>query len=236
MAGQRTATARTATGWELRIGAAAGIAGALLGLVGNLIHPATPVGDPEGVARTIASSRIWVPGHLAIVVGLVLMLGGLLAIGRSIQGGLPGALARLGAAAAVAGITVGLILVTMDGVAAKQLAEAWASAPPGERAAALRVLLAEETVNFALAALFNILFAGVAFVLYGLAVAWSRRYPSWVAVAAGVGSLAAGFVQATVGEPTTLSRVLTIIFPTVITLWLVVVNALILRRAPSLEA
>ena len=66
-----------------------------------------PVGDPEGVARTIASSRIWVPGHLAIVVGLVLMLGGLLAIGRSIQGGLPGALARLGAAAAVAGITVG---------------------------------------------------------------------------------------------------------------------------------
>jgi hypothetical protein len=96
------------------------------------------------VARTIASSRIWVPGHLAIVVGLVLMLGGLLAIGRSIQGGLPGALARLGAAAAVAGITV--------------------------------------------------------------------------------------------GEPTTLSRVLTIILPTVITLWLVDVNALILRRAPSLEA
>jgi hypothetical protein len=39
-----------------------------------------------------------------------------------------------------------------------------------------------------------------------------------------------------VGEPTTLSRVLTIIFPTVITLWLVDVNALILRRAPSLEA
>ena len=239
MAGQRTATARTATGWELRIGAAAGIAGALLGLVGNLIHPATPIGDPEGVARTIASSRIWVPGHLVIVVGLVLMLGGLLAIGRSIQGGLPGALARLGSAAAVAGITVGLILVTMDGVAAKQLAEAWASAPPGERAAALRVLLAEETVNFALAALFNILFAGVTFVLYGLAMAWSRRYPSWlgwVAVAAGVGSLAAGLVQAIVGEPTTLSRVLTIIFPTVITLWLVDVNALILRRAPSLEA
>jgi hypothetical protein len=239
MAGQRTATARTATGWELRIGSVAGIAGALLGLVGNLIHPATPIDDPEGVARTIASSRIWVPGHLAIVVGLVLMLGGLLAIGRSIQGGLPGALARLGSAAAVAGITVGLILVTMDGLAARQLAEAWASAPPGERAAALRVLLAEETINFALAALFNILFAGVTFVLYGLAVAWSRRYPSWlgwVAVVAGVGSLAAGLVQAIVGEPTTLSRVLTIIFPTVITLWLVDVNALILRRASSLEA
>ena len=238
MAEQRTATGRTATGWELRIGSAAGIVGALLGLVGNLIHPATPVGDPEGVARAIASSGIWVPGHLAIVVGLVLMLGGLLAIGRSIQGGLPGALARLGTAAAVAGVAVGLILVTLDGLAAKQLAEAWATAPPGEQAAALRVLLASETMNFALAALFNLLFAGVTFVLYGLAMAWSRRYPGWlgwVAVVAGVGSLAAGLVQAVVGEPTTLSRVLTIIFPTVITLWLIDVNAFILRRASALE-
>jgi hypothetical protein len=41
----------------------------------------------------------------------------------------------------VAGITVGLILVTLDGIAAKQLAEAWATAPSGERAAALRLLL-----------------------------------------------------------------------------------------------
>ena len=35
----------------------------------------------------------------------------------------------------------------------------------------LRLVLAEETFNFALAALFNILFAGVTFILYGLAIA-----------------------------------------------------------------
>ena len=90
----------TSTGWTLRIGSAGGILGALLGLIGNLLHPATPTGDPEGVARTIADSRIWVPAHLAIVAGLVLMLGGLVAISQSIQGGLPGALARLGLVAA----------------------------------------------------------------------------------------------------------------------------------------
>ena len=91
-AARTTTTQTTATGWVLRIGSTAGIAGALLAMVGNLIHPATPIGDPEGVAATIAGSRIWVPGHLAIVVGLVLMLGGLLALAQSIQGGLPGAL------------------------------------------------------------------------------------------------------------------------------------------------
>jgi hypothetical protein len=138
----------------------------------------------------------------------------------------------------VAGITIGLILVTLDGLAAKQIAQAWATAPPAEQAAALRLVLAEETINFALAALFNILFAGVTFILYGLAVAWSRVYPrwlGWVVVVAGVGSVAAGLVQAAVGESTTVTRILTIIFPTVITLWLVQMGMLLLRRAPSLD-
>jgi uncharacterized protein DUF4386 len=222
----------------LRIGSAAGIVGALLGMVGNLIHPATPTDDPEGVARTIADSELWVADHLAIVLGLILMLGGLVAIAHSIQGGLPGALARLGSGAAVAGSTVGLILVTLDGLAAKQIAEAWTTAPPEEQAAALRLVLAEETINFALAALFNILFAGVTFILYGLAVAWSRVYPrwlGWVVVVAGLGSVVAGLVQAYAGESTTVTRVLTIIFPTVITLWLVQICVLLFRQAPALE-
>ena len=81
----------TAAGWILRMGSTAGIVGALLGLVGNLLHPATPTGDPEGVAYAIADSQLWVPDHLAIVLGLILVLGGLVAIARSIHGGLPGA-------------------------------------------------------------------------------------------------------------------------------------------------
>jgi Domain of unknown function (DUF4386) len=224
----------TSTSWILRIGATAGIVGALLGLVGNLLHPATPTDDPEGVARAIADSQLWVADHLAIVLGLILMLGGLVALAHSIQDGLPGALARLGSIAAVAGITVGLILVTLDGLAAPRLAEAWATAPPGEQATALRLVLAQETLNFALAALFNILFAGVTFILYGLAVAWSRLYPrwlGWVAVAAGVGSVLAGLIQASAGQSTTVTQILTIIFPTVITLWLIEMGVLSLRRA-----
>jgi hypothetical protein len=189
----------TTAGWILRVGSYAGIAGALLGLVGNLLHPATPIGDPEGVARTIADSRLWVPDHLAIVLGLILML---------------------------------------DGLAAKGIAEAWTTAPPADQAAALQLVVTEQTINFALAALFNILFAGVTFILYGLAVAWSRTYPrwlGWIVVVAGAGSILAGLIQAAAGEPTTVTRVLTIIFPTVITLWLVEMNILVLRKAPALE-
>jgi hypothetical protein len=46
------------------------------------------------------------------------------------------------------------------------------------------------------------------------------RWLGWIVVVAGAGSI---------------TRVLTIIFPTVITLWLVEMNILVLRKAPALE-
>ena len=224
----------------MRIGAVAGIVGAVMGMIGNLIHPATPSGDSEGVARAISGSDIWIADHVAIVVGLILMLGGLAAISRSIeiQDGLPRALSQLGYGAAIVGLTVGVILVTLDGIAAKHLADEWASAPSGEKATALRVVTSEETFNFALAALFNIVFAGVTFVLYGLAVAWSHVYPrwmGWVVVVAGGGSVIVGSIQAYIGESTSITKVLTIVFPTVITLWLARMGVLVLRRASLRE-
>lgn len=228
----------TTRAWMLRIGGGAGIVGSVLGMVGNLLHPATPSGDPEGVGRVIAGSDVWTPLHMVIVVGLILMLGGLVAITQTIRNGLPGALARLGQVAAVAGITVGVILVTIDGVAAKHIADSWAVAPAPEEPAALRILLAEETINFSLAALFNILFAGVTFILIGLAVAWSNVYPrwrGWVVVVAGVGSIPIGLVQASVGESIPLTKIATIIFPTVITLWVAAMGVVLMRKARQLD-
>jgi hypothetical protein len=235
-----TAQPISTQGWVLRIGSVAGIAGALLGMAGNLAHPAAPTAsqDAQGLARAIADSGRWVPDHLVILLGLIGMLGGLVAIARSIEGELPGALARLGSIAAVAGATVGLVLLGIDGVAAKHLAQAWTTAPPTEQAAALHALLAEEAINFALGTLFYILFAGVTFVLLGLAVAWSQIYPRWLgwtAMVAGAGSVVVGLVQAQVGETNAVTRIPSIVFPTVITLWLVWMGVLLLRKAHALE-
>src|ERR671918_1099285 len=172
-----------------RIGGGVAVVGALLGVGGNLIHPVTPIGDIEGVARVIAESDIWVPVHLVIVLGIVLMLGGLVAIGHSIRGGLAGALARFGYAAAVLGAVIGLILVILDGVAARQLAQEWASASPQRRERALGLVQTNETMNFALASLFNLVFAAATFILYGAPVAVGdayQRWLGWVAVGAGV--------------------------------------------------
>jgi Domain of unknown function (DUF4386) len=228
--------------WVFRLGGASAVLGALLGMVGNLIHPVTPIDDPEGVARTIADSAIWLPAHLAIVVGILLMLAGLVAIHHSIRGGLAGALARFGLIAAIAGATIGMMLVILDGVAARQLAREWATAPPDQKAAALSLVHANETINFALAGLFNLVFAAATFILFGLAVALGDVYPrwlGWVVTVAGLGSIGAGLVQAYVGEPSGASRVLTIIGPTVITLWLLVMGILLIRKGdlhPELDS
>lgn len=76
------------------------------------------------------------------------------------------------------------------------------------------------------------------FILYGLAVAWSQLYPrwlGWVVVRAGLGLVAAGLIQASAGEATTVTRTLTIIFPTVITPWLIQMGILAFRKAPATE-
>jgi hypothetical protein len=93
-----------------------------------------------------------------------------------------------------------------------------------------------ETINFALASLFNLVFAGATFILFGLAVALSDVYPrglGWVILVAGVASIGAGLVQAFVGEPTEASRGLTIFGPTVITLSMLVIGVLLLRTDTS---
>jgi lipopolysaccharide export LptBFGC system permease protein LptF len=216
------------------LGGVAAIVGSLMGMVGNLIHPVTPLDDPEGVARVIAESDAWTAIHLVIVFGITLMLGGLVALYQSIRDSRAGALARLGLAAGIVGIAIGVVLVILDGVGAKQLADEWAIAPQDERATALRIVLANETINFALASSFNIVFAGATFILFGLAVATSgvyRRSLGLVVVVAGIASVGAGLIQAFVGEPTTASRVLTIIGPTVITLWLLAIGVLLVRKA-----
>ena len=167
----------SATRWVFRLGGGAAIAGAILAGAGNLIHPVTPMHDQVGVARVMADSEIWVAVHLAIVVGILLMLGGLVAVYHSIRGGLAGALARFGLFAGVAGAT---------------------------------------------------------FILFGLAVALSDVYPrwlGWVVLVAAAGSIAAGLIQAFIGEPTDASRGITIAGPTVITLWTLVVGILLVRKS-----
>ena len=220
--------------WLSRIGSICAITGSIGAAVGNILHPVTPRDHPEGVARVIAESSAWTLIHVVIALGVVLMFLGLVAIAHMIDGGVGEALARLGIYAATIGTALGLATVILDGVGAKQLADQWAVAREPSKTAALSLVSMNETLNFALAGLFNLSFAGVPFILLGLSVALSDVYPrwlGWLAAFAGLGSLAAGLVQAFTGKPTIASLVLTIIGPTIISLWVLVMGILTMRTS-----
>jgi hypothetical protein len=225
--------------WLSRIGSVCAIIGSLGAGVGNVLHPVTPRDDPVGVAQVIADSDAWTLIHVVIVLGVILMFMGVVAVGYSIRGGVGEALAQLGIYVAAVGTALGLATVILDGVGAKQLADQWAAAPESMKPVALSLVTMNETLNFALAGLFNLSFAGVPFILLGLAVALNDGYPrwlGWVAAFAGLGSVAAGLLQAFTGEPTVASLVLTIIGPTIISLWVLIMGVLVARRAARSEA
>jgi hypothetical protein len=143
-------------------------------------------------------------------------------------------LAQFGLVAAIVGTTAGVIILTTDGFAAKHLAEYWLSAPPDLRPTALASFRAEEGINFALLSPLNLVFAGFTFVLFGLAAALSEAYPrwlGWIVVVAGLGGMVSGVIQAYIGEPTPVSTAVGIAAPTIITLWLLVMGILLLRKA-----
>lgn len=106
--------------WAFRVGGGSAMLGAILGLVGNLIHPATSgPAHPAETARVVAHSSIWIPLHVALLVSFIFMLGGLVAIHDSITRGRAAVVARFGLIAAIVGTAGGVVLLSLDGFAAK---------------------------------------------------------------------------------------------------------------------
>jgi hypothetical protein len=76
-------------------------------------------------------------------------------------------------------------------------------------------------------------------VLFGVAMAHAGTFPRWlgrVAGAAGIGSILAGLLQALTGKPTMASLILTIIGPTVITLWMLLIGVLLWGQSAAAHA
>ena len=131
--------------YMMRIGAAAGVLGAIVFMAGNMLHARSA--DIEVYAeqiKAVAESDIWITDHLLFFVGAVLIGVFLVALHRTMLDGLPGALSRIGYFGTVASTAVVTVLVGLDGMASKAIHNAWAAAPASEKAVALRIAEAME--------------------------------------------------------------------------------------------
>jgi hypothetical protein len=219
----------------LRVGAACAVVGPILAIIVNILHPrpsTADVGKHEEFARMVSEHGNWVAIHVMLIIAFILFLGGLVALAYSLDDGVTSWLARPALVAALVGTAIGLVQASTD-LAARQTSTDWASASAADKENALRVVAAVEDIDFLLLSVELVLFFGVAFILYGLAVAASSRYPSrlgWIAVVVGVGSIGVGIAQAFHGRASMLTVIGIPIVAGALSLWLLVMGVLLWRR------
>jgi len=172
----------------LKVGAGAAVAGALLALVGNLLHPRYNVDDVVKFRR-MAGSKLLISADLVLLVALALVVAGAVAIAASLEEGRSSGLARLGRLAATVGGAIAIGELGVETFGLIQSAKIFASAPRIDEAGAFWATSAVDHLNTALFATWVIVLLGLGPLLISLAMLGGRRYPAWLGAAGGLGGL-----------------------------------------------
>ena len=220
-----------------RISGALLIVGAVIGTIGNALHPHSASPDPAATVQAIAQNGAWVAIHLAIIVAILLIIGGLVGLAEELRGSSAEPLARLGLAAALLGGAIVTVSTALDGFGRKALAVALAEAPAPEAATALRIAIAANDAQFGLWSIAMLVFFGVTFACFGGAIIASRRFPGWfgwIALVGAGGSAIAALLQIAANGEVQAAETIFLASSILLTLWTLAVGVR-LWRGPSLD-
>lgn len=209
------------------------ISGAIIGLVGNGLHPHTADLDGAATVHAIAGNGAWVAIHLAIIVAILLVIGGLVGLAEEMTGTPGEPLARLGIVAAVLGGSVVTVSSAIDGFVMKALSVASVSANGTDGALALSISVAVKDVDFGIWSIGMLAFFGVAFACFGGAVIASRRYSGWfgwIAIVGAAGSAAAALLQIAASGEVQTAEILFFASSLILTLWALALGILMWRE------
>jgi len=173
---------------SLRVGGAAAVAGAVLALIGNLMHPRYDGPDVD-VYRSIASSDRFRVADFVLVAALILLVAGTTTFARSLHSGGGVVLSEYGRVATLVGGTIAIAQFGVETYGLKQQAAVFAGSDEANVQGAFWATNAVERLNTALFNTWTIVFLGVAPLLLGLAVLRMRRFPGWLGVVGAVGGL-----------------------------------------------
>lgn len=175
---------------DRRLAAGLLLVGAVLAVIGNVLHPFVPADvTTREFLDEAGGSAIWVPLHLGIVVAIALLTAGLVVVLRGLRGTAGEGLATVTAVLAIAGGTVFAVQIgVLDGYVLPQLAEVEPVTPALLAAATLAT-----TIDGGMLALVVLGYFGAAFLTFGLAVRRAGAFDPWIRWTA-LGTGAAGVV------------------------------------------
>lgn len=219
-----------------RIGAVSAILGTVLSVAagvsfGNLTNEL----GAEAVLNYLASRPewYWPATYLGFIFGALFWVMAFIVLADSLDGGIGRTLGRFGVAVVVLGASIHIVDSSISGFGLTALAGEWTGASASEQA---NLLLAGDTLLWILGGTWAnvlILFHGVPFILFGLAVVLDRNYPAWlgwVGFVGGLGSLVAGTIMFL--DTDILPEWLFIVFALIVSLFMVIMGALMWRDAP----
>ena len=185
-----------------RAGGTCAVGGAALLFIGTYLHPmgADP-NDPAAAFAEYAQDRLWIASHLVQLAGVAAMLAALLFLTEQLEASRRSSVARIAAAGAIASLALAFALQAVDGIALKNMVDAWAAAPESEKEGVFHAAFAVRQLEIGLASMLS-LSLGLTMSLYGIALLGDEKYPKWfggVAIAAGAPTMVAGVVMAYTG-------------------------------------
>jgi hypothetical protein len=219
---------------ESRIGAACAAVGSVLLFVGTDLHPKTA--DPNDALAAFteyAADHLWIASHLMQLAGVALMVAALLFLTQQLESTSRSGWSRIAAGAAIASLAVTAALQAVDGIALKNMVDAWASAPAAQKEAAFHAAFAVRQVEIGLASMVSLSF-GLTAILYGVALLLDHMYPKWMggfAIAGGAPTMVAGVVMAYTGF-SGLAMVVSMTASAILLAWMLALGVLMWRRAP----
>jgi hypothetical protein len=211
----------------LRAAGAAGVAGGVLGIVGNLLHPRYGDLRDVDIYSRIAGSDLYQVADVVIIAALLLTVAAFVAVARASSSGRGATLARLGSDAAIIGGAIAIASISLDMYALKQSAENFANAAAADRVGAFWATNAIDNINTGVFGAWTIVFLGVAPLLIGAAAMASRQRPSWVGPVGalrGALCLVVGFVSLSQRNQTPL-QIPFLIGSLLVTAWIIAASA-----------
>lgn len=221
----------------LRLSSTLLLVGLLLYALGTVLHVmidaasgSSSGNDHRAVFSAIAAGGNWTAAHLIQFLGVASLTAGTLVLFFALQitSGAPLWVNRLAAVAAVASLALAGVVYAVDGVGLKQAVDAWAQAPDAEKAARFASAESVRWLEWGTRS-YQTFFLGFALLLFGIAIAWSRRIPRPIGLVMGLAGIVSfvvgwqegveGFAPETNG-PLLLWAVLLLVF----IVWLVVVS------------
>jgi hypothetical protein len=176
---------------SLRLAATLLMVGELVSLVG-LLHPGRePANNHPAVFAEYAASATWTAVHFGQFASTAMIMAGLVAcfFSLNLETGWLRWVGRFAAVSAVVTLGLTAVLQAVDGVALKQVVDAWVSAPEAEKAARFATAEAIRWLEWGVRS-YQRSMLGVSFLLSAALMVRTTRIPSPIGYLAGLAGLA----------------------------------------------